>query len=89
MGRKIQIIYFAGCPIFEDVKNALIEADIDDFELIKQDDLPSGNRFRKFSSPSILINNELVFGSRTDHSSCSMGKPSIKDLKERLAALSS
>lgn len=69
---KIKFIYFDGCPEAKNVRSALLVAGIYDFEVIVQDQLPEGNRYLKFSSPSVLADEELIYGIRTDgeRSSC-------------------
>lgn len=69
---KVKFIYFDGCPEAKNVRSALLVAGIYDFEIIVQDQLPEGNPYLKFSSPSVLADEELIYGIRTDgeRSSC-------------------
>lgn len=62
----IKLIYFDGCPEAKNVRSALLIAGIYDFEVIVQDKLASGDPYLKFSSPSVLAGNELIYGLRTD-----------------------
>lgn len=63
---KIKFIYFEGCPEAKNVRSALLVAGIYDFEVIVQDQLPKGNPNLKFSSPSVIAGEELIYGIRTD-----------------------
>lgn len=63
---NVKFIYFEGCPEAKNVRSALLLAGIYDFEVIVQDKLPSGDPNLKFSSPSVLASDELIYGIRTD-----------------------
>jgi hypothetical protein len=63
---EIKLIYFNGCPEAKNVRRALLVGGIYDFEVIVQDNLPSGDPYLKFSSPSVLAGSELIYGIRTD-----------------------
>lgn len=62
----IKFIYFEGCPEAKNLRAALLLAGINDFKVIIQDTLPKGDPYLKFSSPSILLEDELIYGIRTD-----------------------
>lgn len=62
MINSIKLIYFKGCPEAVTAKNALDSAGIKGVEEILQDELPEDNKYRKYTSPSILINDELIYG---------------------------
>ena len=90
---NIKFIYFNGCPEAKNVRSALLVAGIYDFEVIVQDQLPSGDPHLKFSSPSVLADNELIYGIRTDgeRSSCTFDVINFvddKNLIERFRQLS-
>lgn len=68
---NIKFIYFNGCPEAKNIRSALLVAGIYDFEVIVQDQLPSGDPYLKFSSPSVLAGDELIYGIRTDRESAS------------------
>lgn len=63
---EIQLIYFEGCPEAQQVRAALIAAGVSGFKEILQDKLPETDPYRKFSSPSVLAGNELIYGIRAD-----------------------
>lgn len=68
---NIKFIYFNGCPEAKNIRSALLAAGIYDFDVIVQDQLPEGNPYLKFSSPSVLADNELIYGIRTDEEKAS------------------
>jgi len=83
--RQVKLIYFEGCPNAEKTKKALHRAGVD-FETMCQDELPESHPYKSYSSPTILKENEVVFGSRTGTGSggCSLDMPSEKVLRESL-----
>lgn len=62
----IKFIYFEGCPEAKNVRSALLVAGIYDFDVMVQDKLQEGDPYLKFSSPSVLAGEELIYGIRTD-----------------------
>lgn len=80
---KVKFIYFDGCPEAKNVRSSLLVAGIYDFEVIVQDELPEGNPYLKFSSPSVLADEELIYGVRTDgeRSSCTFDVINFVDNK--------
>lgn len=80
----LKLVYFDGCPNFKVAKEALKEARLS-FEEIKQDGLPKDDPLRNFSSPTILKNNVVVFGTWTGaNGGCSFGTLSAEDILQRL-----
>lgn len=61
----IKLIYFEGCPEAKNVRAALLNAGIYDFQVIHQEKLTSDDSLRKLSSPSVLKGEELIYGIRT------------------------
>lgn len=61
----VTLIYFEGCPEAKNLRAVLLTAGIYDFKVIIQNELSNGDRFRKLSSPSILFNEELIYGIHT------------------------
>tara|TARA_R110000868_G_scaffold104087_4_gene286265 strand:+ start:3202 stop:3885 length:684 start_codon:yes stop_codon:yes gene_type:complete len=89
---EIKFIYFEDCPEAKNVRAALLVAGIYDFKIIVQDQLPEGNPYLKFSSPSVLAGEELIYGIRTDteRASCTFDVVNLVDdkkLTERLREL--
>lgn len=81
---KVKFIHFDGCPEAKNVRAALLIAGIYNFEVVVQDQLPKGNPFLKFSSPSVLVGDELIYGIRTDgeKASCTFDVISFVDDQE-------
>ncbi len=53
-----------------------------DFDEICQDDLPEGHKFRQYSSPALLMDDHIVFGTQVLGGGCSLRLPSQAELLE-------
>ena len=86
---KVTLITFAGCPNAERARTLLREIGVA-FDDVVQDDLPPNHPNRSFSSPSILLGDEVISGSKLDAggSGCSFGLPSAQELRARLGGKS-
>jgi hypothetical protein len=87
MSIKIQLIYFEGCPNFQRAKEGLLSAGYEDVELVRQDELPEDSAFKGYSSPTILVGDQVIFGSKTSTASCSVGKFEMESIHEQLEEL--
>jgi glutaredoxin len=87
--KKVTLITFQGCPNAEKARTALREIGAA-FEDVVQDNLPPNHPHRSFSSPSILLGDEVISGSELDAggSGCSFGLPSAQELRARLGVKS-
>ncbi len=81
--KKIKFIYFDGCPNAQKIMNILSELDID-FEKIEQTSLPDGNQFKNYSSPTVIADEEIIFGSLADGGGCSLNLPTIDFFRSKL-----
>lgn len=63
---EVTFIYFEGCPEAKNVRAALLNAGVFDFKVVIQDQLLKDDPLKKFSSPSVLKGQELIYGIRTD-----------------------
>ena len=79
----IKFVYFEGCPEAKNVRAALLLAGINGFKVIIQDTLPKGDPYLKFSSPSVLLEDELIYGIRTDGELASCTFDSINFVDEK------
>ncbi len=83
------LVYFEDCPNAKMVREQLILSE-QEFKEVNQDKLPPGHPLRLFSSPSILLGEELLFGSVVGgDGGCSLEIPSSKEILDRLIAASS
>ena len=82
---QIKLIYFLDCPNFPIVKNILLDMGLI-FEEVEQNSLPNNQPLKLLTSPSILKDDKLVFGQRTDSAigGCSLNLPQKADLIDRL-----
>lgn len=78
---EVKLIYFEGCPEAKNVRAALLNAGVYDFEVIKQDSLSPDHELRKLSSPSVMKGNELIYGIKTNGeiSSCTFDSVNFVD----------
>ena len=63
--------------------NILSELEVD-FEKIEQTSLPNGNQFKNYSSPTVIADGEIIFGSQADGGGCSLNLPTIDFFKKKL-----
>ncbi|MFG1485606.1 glutathione S-transferase N-terminal domain-containing protein [Halobacteriovorax sp. RZ-1] len=81
--RSIKFIYFDGCPNAQKIMNILSELNID-FEKIEQTSLTDGNQFKNYSSPTVIVDEEIIFGSQADGGGCSLNLPTTEFFKSKL-----
>lgn len=69
---SVKLIYFKGCPEAGKLRSALFRAGISNYQEVLQDELPKGHSYLKVSSPSVMKDDELIYGVRTcnESSSC-------------------
>lgn len=85
MKNKFKLIYFEGCPEAVKAKEALIKAGISDFEIILQDQLSETDEYKRYTSPTILKDDVIIFGYKMDkHSSCTFDYKTFYELDELL-----
>lgn len=80
------LIYFEGCPNAAEAKRRLQDARID-FLDEKQDSLPKGHPHLDYSSPTLLVGDQIIFGAKTTGggaSGCSLDLPESNEILERL-----
>ena len=66
------LIYFEGCPNVERARAAIRSAGVTVFSEMKQDQLPQENLYRRFSSPTILVDGIIIVGSENGAAACSL-----------------
>jgi hypothetical protein len=69
---KVELVFFAGCPNIERAKSAIRAAGLDQFLEVDQAEIESDHPYRKLSSPTILIDGEIVVGSNSSSPACSI-----------------
>ena len=87
--KRLSLIYSSSCPNYELVKRVLEEIGLA-FKEINQDNLHDGCLGKKFSSPTLLVDDDIViFGGETDSSegACSTSLPDKKELETLLKTL--
>ena len=83
MEKKIQLIIFNGCPNADCFRKTLVNIGFP-FEVIVQDDLDENHPLKEYSSPTILIQNEILVGSRVVGGGCSGVKLSVDQLSQKV-----
>jgi hypothetical protein len=78
---ELTLIYFEGCPNSDEAKKRLIEAGVS-FRVVIQDTLSPLHPFKRYSSPTLLRGNELLFGTKTGvDGGCSISMPSGAEIQ--------
>lgn len=82
--KALKLVYFEGCPNAKLAERRLREVNMN-FEKVCQDSLPNDSPYKKYSSPTLLADDEIVFGSATgSDGGCSIDLPDVKAIKELL-----
>ncbi|MBE8221587.1 MAG: hypothetical protein HAW60_02540 [Bdellovibrionales bacterium] len=81
--KNIKCIYFDGCPNSKKIINILYELEIS-FEKIEQTSLTGENPFKNYSSPTVIADGEIIFGSQADGGGCSLHLPTAEFFKQKL-----
>ncbi len=83
--KKFTLIYFNNCPNYEPARQLLHQASIDFIEVC-QDKLDEADPLKEYSSPTLLMDHQIIFGSRVSGAGggCSWKIPSLDELKEAI-----
>jgi hypothetical protein len=73
--RNVRVIYFKGCPRAEVAMRAVESAGIIGAEYVVQDELSADDPLLRFSSPSILAGDEVIYGGFHDGSGACSSEP--------------
>jgi hypothetical protein len=87
--KSLALIYSSSCPNYKPTRQILEEIGLV-FVEINQDYLHKGRFSKKFSSPTLLLDNDIIiFGGKTDSSegACSVNLPGKKELRDLLNRL--
>ena len=87
--KNLALIYSSSCPNYKPTRQMLEEIGLAFIE-INQDSLHEGCFGKNFSSPTLLLDNDIViFGGKIDSSegACSTNLPDKKELKNLLNGL--
>jgi len=80
----VKLIYFDGCPNANKVKEILEEMRIA-YTAIDQSKLNRADKYKAYTSPSVLMGEKVIIGSKTDGSGgCSLDLSELDKLAERL-----
>jgi hypothetical protein len=80
----IKLVFFQGCPNAERARVELGKAGLN-FMLVEQGELEAGHPLLSYTSPSLLIGDSLIFGSRTSNggsAGCTLQIPRAEELEE-------
>ena len=87
--KSLALVYSSSCPNYKPTRQMLEEVGLAFIE-INQDCLHEGCFGKNFSSPTLLVDNDIViFGGKTDSSegACSTNLPDKEELKNLLNGL--
>lgn len=82
---KIMFVYFEGCPNASKVLEILEKLDIG-FETFEQNSLPQGNKLKDYSSPTILLEDQIILGTEANGGGCTLNLK-MEDLKDFLLSI--
>lgn len=80
---RYKLIYFKGCPNYSPAVEILEDIGIE-FETICQDNLSDSDLYSKYSSPTLLRDDVIIFGAEVSERSCSFKLPSKEELSNLL-----
>jgi hypothetical protein len=85
--KVVKLIYFEGCPKLNQVRDLLRSIPGVHIEEVRQDDLPEGARFLGYSSPSVLLEGRIIYGTEINDAQggCSIGDPDIREIQRLLS----
>lgn len=86
---EVTLVYFTECPNTDRAREALRQAGVARWKEINQDNLDQHNRFQRYSSPSILVGEKVLFGQElsTCGGSCNISNLAPRALQERIEEL--
>ena len=84
----LRLVYFEGCPTAPKIVE-MLRAIEKDFERIDQGNLPPGDPYREYGSPTLLWNDRIAFGAEISGAgACTLNLPAPKKLEEILNSMS-
>jgi len=87
--KRLSLIYTSSCPNYKPIRQMLEEIGLAFIE-INQDQLHEGSSDKNFSSPTLLIDNDIIiFGRETDSSegACTTNLPDKEELRNIINGL--
>ena len=86
--RVAKLVYFRGCARIDEARALLKRAGVN-FVEIRQEALPETHFLKRYSSPTLVIGEEVIFGTQIPEgsSACSTELPKLTDLKQRIKIL--
>lgn len=70
--RKVELVFFEGCPNVERAKQEIHKSGIATFTEIRQNGLPKESPYLKYSSPTVLLNGKVISGGECGAYACSI-----------------
>ena len=81
---KLKLIYFEGCPNAEKAISLLEQTKISDYQKVVQDTLAKDDVMQGYASPTLLIDNKIIFGAIAGDGGCTLNLPSLAELVVKL-----
>ena len=69
---RVALLYFGGCPNIDQARAAIRAAGTTNFVEIDQDELSEAHPYKSYSSPTVLVDGEIIAGSRNGGAACSI-----------------
>ncbi len=83
---NLTLIYFEGCPNYSVAKELLKSSNLM-FDEIDQGRLEENDPLAAFSSPTLLLKGNIVFGGKVGGAGCTVRIPSSNELEEKILEL--
>lgn len=83
---ELKLIYFQGCPNADQAREILAQSGRA-FQEVRQDDLPENDPLRRFTSPTILLGEKIVFGMASGDAGCSITGLDAANILEQIGAV--
>lgn len=79
---ELKLLYFSGCPNYEALKGELHRRGLTAFREIDIDTLPKNDSLKNYSSPTLILGDEVLLGTSISDESTSCSFFSAEELKE-------
>jgi hypothetical protein len=81
------LLYFKGCPNAEVARNTLRTSGLTNFREVDLEEISVGDLLKCYSSPSLLVGDALVFGSRNSENALSCSLVTESEMKLAILGL--
>ena len=80
---KIELIFFKECPNYLPLKSLLEDLNLKYAE-VDQDLLNQGSPYKNYCSPTLIIDEKIIVGARSESASCSLINSSMDEIRKKI-----